>query len=256
MFKKIKYPLYALCVLIFFIYTEAYIPTPFPTICKEDHRSPTTLDLPLGRLFNTRNQTVNCTAFYLSSGVFATAAHCDRYSGGFDELHFQIPLSDCSGKFTLPEKKNRFKVDRKSIRKAYNPNTSEDWLLFRLEELSPASEFDKKNLYFKLKKSLLSDKKKLQVSVAGYGRDEREPCKKLNYTLQITTAEGYLASWFYHFCDTHIGNSGSPVFIRTENGDLYVLGIHAGGGCPNIATSFQTNRLSRVLQDMGVTFEN
>lgn len=221
------------------------------TICENDDREPDE-GMPVARVYYSKRKEAICTAWLAPNGWFVTAGHCATGYYRFDELQFDVPESDCSGKIQLPAPEYRFRIDQSSLRMGVDLSTQQDWAIFRiLPNSTGMPELFRTGSFFRIANERFRSTEKKQVRNTGFGVELRnfEGCRSRNRTMQTSTAEGYHSpGYFIHFADTHMGNSGSPLYVL-QAGLAFALGTHRGGGCPNIATSSLHPAFRKALND-------
>ena len=231
----------------------------FFSICGIDQRAPMERKLAIGRLYSTTRGLPVCTAWLAPNGVFVTAGHCVAL--GFDELDFDVPQSSCDGSPRRPGPWSRFQVDPESVVSGLELEDGQDWALFRVLPNAAIGlpRYMSEGGALELARSPVDRNQPRPIFVAGFGDDYREHdgCFHHNRILQSAPATGQNGAderdCFYHGADTHIGNSGSPVFSYDAGGHPVVHGIHRGGNCPNVSTAVLHPEFVRALREYGET---
>jgi protease YdgD len=67
----------------------------------------------------------------------------------------------------------------------------------------------------------------------------------------VDAGTGELSGWLFHACDTNPGASGGPIFARFEDGQYYIVGLHAGANEFTEPISFRSG-FSSALINRGV----
>ena len=225
----------------------------FFSICGPDERAPIERKLAIGRLYSTVRNLPVCTAWLAPNGSFVTAGHCVQL--GFDELEFDVPPTGCDGSVVRPGPSSRFQIDSESIVFRVELEDGQDWAIFRIVPNSSIGlpRYVSDGWALALASAPLSADRPGPVLVAGFGDDyrERDGCFRHNRVLQSAPGTGHNGTderdWFFHDADTHIGNSGSPVFSYDAAGRPVVHGIHRGGNCPNVSTAVIHPEFMRAL---------
>lgn len=222
------------------------------TICEEDERGPDT-NLPVARVYYSERAEAICTAWLAPNGFFVTAGHCTTGYYRFDTLQFDVPNSSCDGRINLPKTDETNRTLQSSIVSRVDLKTQQDWAIFRLQPNAGSGlpSLFHNGQFFRISNLRISKENPVRVLNSGYGVDLRAfaGCKSRNRTLQTGTSTAYHSpGYLIHFADTHMGNSGSPIYHKKGNG-LFALGTHRGGGCPNIATATLHPDFLRALND-------
>ena len=205
----------------------------------------------MARVYDSKSGNAICTAWLAPNGYFVTAGHCTAGFYTFDELQFRVPPSSCDGYIKLPAAKDRFKVDLDSIRFNVDLENSEDWAIFRLRNDAALPELFRNGHFFRISNRTVSRSNPEEFLNVGFGVEMRsfDGCKSRYRTMLMGKGEGYSTDgYLIHFADTHMGNSGSPLFQKL-NEILYAYGIHRGGGCPNVATKVLNPGFLEALSD-------
>ncbi len=209
------------------------------TICGVDDRQPDD-GYPVARVyFNGREEAI-CTAWIAPNGWMVTAGHCASGNYRFDEVQFQVPASTCDGDIQNPPAAFRFPVIQESIQHRVDLASTQDWAIFRIQTNETGMpEAFRKGMFFRISNERISKDSNRNLRNTGFGVELRtfQGCKNRNRTMQSSEAKAYNSpGYLIHFADTHMGSSGSPLYVNRQ-GDLFVYGTHRGGGCPNLATS-------------------
>lgn len=66
------------------------------------------------------------------------------------------------------------------------------------------------------------------ASLSGFGEPGETAGLSSNCSVLFVVPDGDLADSLIHSCDTNPGASGAPLFALFEDGDYYIIGLHAG----------------------------
>jgi Trypsin len=225
----------------------------------------------VGRI--TSDTTPFCTGWLLSNGAFLTAGHCARVGSNanclsvdpdFQEIEFNVPLSQPDGTTNRPPQRDRYPIVDSSVQCQVEDNGdfTKDWALFAVgvNHLGQSPVQNQKGFFRPAALANFPPANTSAVRVTGFGVDgpppnygKNGPPRNVFNKTQQTAAGKFLGLFatggFFNLryvVDTNKANSGSPVFL---NGTSLALGIHDGSPDPtyNYATSFQLPELAQAL---------
>lgn len=230
----------------------------------EDNRVPVPSQLGnvkegIGLLYDKFSQT-RCTAFCAAPNVIATAAHClfgasSLQKPKISDFYFRLEVKNKLKFSRLDGFQNRsssqFVVTGTTRLQTHPPmNSPKDWSLVRLK--SPICTNRSLEIAPQTVRNLIKASKSKQIFQIAYHWDYvrwklaySSPCSVKSFSGKLSWREikrlfSSPEELVFHDCDTGGASSGSPILMKTENGQV-VVGINVGS-YEQIVTSSSSNK--------------